>query len=99
MPPSGTWTVRLPAARPETVKANTVMPFTGNGSETVPLDACTSEDVNVAGSTGSPKSTVKSMLDAFVCPCALEEITGAGLLVSTASRGMVPFPLVIMSLM
>ena len=78
-PPSGMETVRLPAAMSDTSNVNVpAVPLAGSGSDTVPLDADTSEGTNVVWSTCSPKSTVKVMLEALTGEDTAAERTGAG---------------------
>ena len=78
-PPSEMEAVRLPVLISDILKVNvpTVL-LAGNGSDTVPPDADTSEAVNVVRFTCSPKSTMKVMLWALVGDGSVVEIVGLG---------------------
>ena len=96
-PPSGMETVRLPAAREDTSNVNFVSSLlAGSGSDTVPEDADTSEAVNVARFTCSPKSTVKVMREALTGEENAVERTGAGrvrsISITYGFEAMLPLP-------
>ena len=78
-PPSEMEAVRLPVLISDILKVNvpTVL-LAGNGSDTVPPDADTSEAVNVVRFTCSPKSTMKVMLWTLVGDGSVVEIVGLG---------------------